>query len=50
MQNESTNELFENASKLKELVAYEKGSVVSKTLINRSTGTITLFHLTRVKV
>ncbi|MBP8612565.1 MAG: cupin domain-containing protein [Candidatus Atribacteria bacterium] len=43
MQNESTNELFENASKLKELVAYEKGSVVSKTLINRSTGTITLF-------
>ena len=43
MENTSNNELMENVSKLKELVTYEKNAVVSKTLINLKTGTITLF-------
>lgn len=43
LENTSNNELMENVSKLKELVTYEKNAVVSKTLINLKTGTITLF-------
>ena len=43
MKNTSRDELIENVSKLKELVTYEAGAVVSKTLINLKTGTITLF-------
>jgi quercetin dioxygenase-like cupin family protein len=43
VKNTSRDELIENVSKLKELVTYETGVVVSKTLINLKTGTITLF-------
>ena len=35
------------ASKLSELVKYQKGSVVSKELINKKTGTVTLFAFDR---
>lgn len=44
-QNETTNQTFiaEEKSSLKELIAYQTGSVVSRTLVNRTTGTVTLF-------
>lgn len=37
------NKLIENVSVLKELVDYQEGSVVSKEIIKKDTGTITLF-------
>ncbi len=41
-QSESEN-LFEQAGKLESLIEYQKDSVVSKTIIGKKTGTVTLF-------
>lgn len=38
-----TNELYATQGRLVDLVSVQPGSVVSKTLIDRSTGTVTLF-------
>lgn len=35
--------IFSKASKLVELIDYQKGSIVSRTLIDKETGTVTLF-------
>jgi quercetin dioxygenase-like cupin family protein len=40
---ETEEELKAKALDLKELVGYQDGSVVSRTLIDRGTGTVTLF-------
>ena len=37
------NTEFSNPSKLLDLVAYQEGSVVSRTILNKKTGTVTLF-------
>ena len=34
---------FTHAEKISELVAYQPGAVVSRTLVNKKTGTVTLF-------
>ncbi|MBI5324892.1 MAG: cupin domain-containing protein [Ignavibacteriae bacterium] len=43
MNTDKENNLFGNPSGLNELIAYQQGSVVSRTLINKKAGTITLF-------
>ena len=40
---EKSVELKGKAAKLKELVEYQKGSVVSRTVIDKNSGTVTLF-------
>jgi quercetin dioxygenase-like cupin family protein len=40
---EESMELIGNALTLRELVAYNEGSVVSKTLIDKKIGTVTMF-------
>jgi quercetin dioxygenase-like cupin family protein len=37
------NELGAKASNLRDLIGYQEGSVVSRTLINKKAGTVTLF-------
>jgi quercetin dioxygenase-like cupin family protein len=37
------NELGTKASNLRDLVAYQEGSIVSRTLIDKKSGTVTLF-------
>ena len=37
------NELGAKASTLRDLIGYQEGSVVSRTLIDKKTGTVTLF-------
>jgi len=37
------NTEFSNPSTLLDLVAYQEGSVVSRTILNKKTGTVTLF-------
>ncbi len=37
------NKIYGNKKLLKELIDYQQGSIVSKTLINKPTGTLTLF-------
>lgn len=39
--------LVEGAFKMDELVEYQQGSIVSRTLIDRDTGTVTLFAFDR---
>ena len=41
--NESTNELAGKALNLAQLVDYQQGSIVSRTVIDKETGTMTLF-------
>ena len=43
MSKKSSSELYKKASSLSELVSYQEGSVVSRTLIDKKTGTVTLF-------
>ncbi len=43
MSKKSSSELYKKASSLAELVSYQEGSVVSRTLIDKKTGTVTLF-------
>lgn len=43
MNDEKSNELVGQALALANLVDYQQGSVVSKTLINKKAGTITMF-------
>ena len=40
---EKSGDIKGKAVKLKELVEYQKGSVVSRTVIDKNTGTVTLF-------
>jgi quercetin dioxygenase-like cupin family protein len=40
---EKPSDLSGNAMKLKDLVEYQKGSVVSRTIIDKNAGTVTLF-------
>jgi quercetin dioxygenase-like cupin family protein len=40
---EKSTDLTGKVVKLKELVEYQKGSVVSRTVIDKNTGTVTLF-------
>lgn len=40
---EESNDLAGKVVKLKELVDYQKGSVVSRTVIDKNNGTVTLF-------
>ena len=40
---EKSVNIYGKAVKLKELVEYQKGSVVSRTMIDKNTGTVTLF-------
>ena len=40
---EKAVDIYGKAVKLKELVEYQKGSVVSRTVIDKNTGTVTLF-------
>lgn len=37
------NQFYANASYLEDLIAYQEGSVVSRTIIDKKTGTVTLF-------
>jgi quercetin dioxygenase-like cupin family protein len=39
----STKSLTEGAVKLADLLSYQQGAVVSRTLLNKKTGTVTLF-------
>jgi quercetin dioxygenase-like cupin family protein len=41
-ENQSEN-VFEQSQKLADLIEYQKGSVVSRTIIDKETGTVTLF-------
>jgi len=43
MKNENKEDIRGKALKVKDLAAYDKGSVVSRTLINKTVGTVTLF-------
>ena len=47
MKEEATQELTRSASLLAEFVAIQDGAVVSRTLVNRPTGTVTLFAFDR---
>jgi quercetin dioxygenase-like cupin family protein len=40
---ENKEELMPEILNVKELVAYQKGAIVSKTLVEKETGTVTLF-------
>jgi len=40
---EKSSDLKGKAIRLKELVVYQKGSVVSRTVIDKKSGTVTLF-------
>jgi quercetin dioxygenase-like cupin family protein len=40
---EKSVDIYGKAVKLKELVEYQKGSVVSRTVIDKNSGTVTLF-------
>ncbi|MDQ1265911.1 MAG: hypothetical protein QG635_1063 [Bacteroidota bacterium] len=42
-QNNSENKLYGEQANLAELIAYQEGSVVSRTIINKKQGTVTLF-------
>jgi quercetin dioxygenase-like cupin family protein len=42
-QKKSNRELYEEASKLTDLVEYQDGSVVSREILRKETGTVTLF-------
>jgi len=44
---DGTKELMAKAANAVDLVEYQKGAVVSKTIINRKTGTVTLFAFDR---
>ena len=37
--------LTDKAAKLTDLVSYQEGSIVSKTIVEKKTGTVTLFAL-----
>jgi len=43
MSKKDTSKLVAKASSLQELIDYQEGSVVSRTLIDKKTGTVTLF-------
>ncbi len=43
MAKNETNPLSAKASNLSELIAYQEGSVVSRTIIDKKAGTVTLF-------
>jgi len=43
MKKENKEDLMGKALRVRELVAYDKGSVVSRTLIDKKVGTVTLF-------
>lgn len=44
---EGERELFAGVLKLSDLVAYQENSIVSRTLIDKKTGTVTLFSFDR---
>ncbi len=44
---DNLNELCRNVSKLSSLVDYQAGAVMSRTVLNQKTGSITLFSLDR---
>lgn len=43
MEGSKLNTILEKVNNMKELIGYQEGSVVSRTLINKSAGTVTLF-------
>lgn len=43
MEESKHSSLIEKVFNMEELISYQEGSVVSRTLINKSTGTVTLF-------
>jgi quercetin dioxygenase-like cupin family protein len=43
MDKKEPRQLFAKASKLEDLIEYQEGSVVSRTIIDKTAGTVTLF-------
>ena len=46
---QNMGEIIGQVNKLVDLIKYQQGSVVSRTIINKKTGTITLFAFMKVR-